>query len=223
MSTTPRRRMSAANRREQLLEVGREVFAERGRDGATVEDLAARAGVTKPLIYEHFGGKDGMYEEVMRRAGADLISFISANAAAHDATPRARLRASIVGVMEFVTAQPSGFLLLHRDPASWYADGVLGELVAGLNAFAQENVEQMMDVVGAPHDGSEMYAQLIIGSMALPLEWWIAIGRHRYPPEEFTEAIFDLLWRGLSGINGPTRSMERQREIEHEAAPTPEA
>ena len=57
----PRVRLSFAERREQLLNISREVFAERGFEGASVEEIAARAGVSKPVVYEHFGGKDGAY------------------------------------------------------------------------------------------------------------------------------------------------------------------
>lgn len=56
-----RQRMSGIQRREQLIAIGREVFAERGFDGASMEEIAARAGVSKPVVYEHFGGKEGLY------------------------------------------------------------------------------------------------------------------------------------------------------------------
>ena len=54
---TSRVRMSAAQRREQLIAIGRQLFAERGFDATSVEEVAARAKVSKPVVYEHFGGK----------------------------------------------------------------------------------------------------------------------------------------------------------------------
>ena len=56
-----RQRMTGAQRREQLILIGRATFAERGFEGTTVEEIAARAGVSKPVVYEHFGGKEGLY------------------------------------------------------------------------------------------------------------------------------------------------------------------
>ena len=51
-----RTRMTGKQRREQLLDVGRALFAERGFDGTSIEEIASRAGVSKPVVYEHFGG-----------------------------------------------------------------------------------------------------------------------------------------------------------------------
>ena len=60
-------RLSAAARRAQLLEVGRSVFAKRGYEAASVEEIADRAKVSKPIVYEHFGGKEGLYAVVVDR------------------------------------------------------------------------------------------------------------------------------------------------------------
>ena len=63
-SRVPRVRMTAAERREQLIEVARGLFAERGFEGSAIEEVANRAAVSKPVVYEHFGGKDGLYTAV---------------------------------------------------------------------------------------------------------------------------------------------------------------
>ena len=60
-------RMTGAQRREQLLDIGRELFAERGYEATAIEEVAARADVSKPVVYEHFGGKDGLYAVVVDR------------------------------------------------------------------------------------------------------------------------------------------------------------
>jgi AcrR family transcriptional regulator len=59
-ATPSRVRMTGKQRREQLLDVGRALFAERGFDGTSIEEISARAGVSKPVVYEHFGGKEGL-------------------------------------------------------------------------------------------------------------------------------------------------------------------
>ncbi|HEV8064725.1 MAG TPA: helix-turn-helix domain-containing protein, partial [Acidimicrobiales bacterium] len=56
-----RRRLSSTERRAQLIEVGRDTFADVGYEAATVEEIARRAGITKPIVYGHFGGKEGLY------------------------------------------------------------------------------------------------------------------------------------------------------------------
>ena len=59
--------MTGKQRREQLLDIGRELFAERGFEGTSIEEIAARADVSKPVVYEHFGGKEGLYAVVVDR------------------------------------------------------------------------------------------------------------------------------------------------------------
>ena len=69
--------MTGGQRREQLLEVGRRLFAERGFDGTSVEEVALRAGVSKPVVYEHFGGKEGVYAVVVDREISALTTALT--------------------------------------------------------------------------------------------------------------------------------------------------
>src|SRR5690606_41599551 len=71
-----RKRMTGKERREQLLGIGRELFAERGFDGTSIEEIAARAGVSKPVVYEHFGGKEGIYAIVVDREMQKLLGMV---------------------------------------------------------------------------------------------------------------------------------------------------
>src|SRR5450830_1032944 len=63
----PRSRMTGKERREQLLDVSRRLFAEKGFEGTSIEEIASRAEVSKPVVYEHFGGKEGIYAVVVDR------------------------------------------------------------------------------------------------------------------------------------------------------------
>ena len=80
----PSGRLTAAERRAQLIEVGRAVFAERGYEATSVEEIAARAKVSKPILYDHFGGKEGLYAGSQSRAvpldSGDRLSHSSPNA-----------------------------------------------------------------------------------------------------------------------------------------------
>ena len=68
--------MSGAERREQLIAIARELFALRGYEGTSVEEIAARAQVSKPVVYEHFGGKEGLYAVVVDREVTSLLNGI---------------------------------------------------------------------------------------------------------------------------------------------------
>ena len=67
--------MTGKERREQLLNIGRRLFAERGFEGTSIEEIAAQAGVSKPVVYEHFGGKEGLYAVVVDREVNRHLAF----------------------------------------------------------------------------------------------------------------------------------------------------
>ncbi|HEX2295166.1 MAG TPA: helix-turn-helix domain-containing protein, partial [Actinomycetota bacterium] len=69
--------MTGQERRAQLLDVGRAVFAERGYEAASVEEIAARANITKPVVYEHFSGKEGLYAVIVDREVQTLLGRIA--------------------------------------------------------------------------------------------------------------------------------------------------
>src|SRR6476646_11243911 len=81
--TKPRRarrtRMTGAERRQQLLEIGRTLFAAKGFEGTSVEEIAAKAGVSKPVVYEHFGGKEGLYAVVVDREMRRLLDMVTSS------------------------------------------------------------------------------------------------------------------------------------------------
>ena len=89
---TKRTRMSASERREQLIAVARGLFAERGFDATSVEEVAARAQVSKPVVYEHFGGKEGLYAVVVDREITTISAAISSAIADPAAGPEAGRR-----------------------------------------------------------------------------------------------------------------------------------
>lgn len=74
---TRRTRMTGAERRQQLLEIGRTLFAAKGFEGTSVEEIAAKAGVSKPVVYEHFGGKEGLYAVVVDREMRRLLDGVT--------------------------------------------------------------------------------------------------------------------------------------------------
>src|SRR5207245_10059705 len=109
------RRLTASARRAQLIEVGRAVFAERGYEAASVEDIAERAKVSKPIVYEHFGGKEGLYAVVVDREVEHIVSRIVD--AMSTGSPRERLERAALAFLTYVQERPDGFAVLLRDAA----------------------------------------------------------------------------------------------------------
>src|ERR1700741_3716615 len=120
-------RLTASARRAQLIEVGRTVFAERGFEAASVEEIAERAKVSKPVVYEHFGGKEGLYAVVVDREMERVVSLIAE--VISTGTARERLEKAALAFLRYVKDQPDGFAVLSRDaPVSTATGGMSGLL-----------------------------------------------------------------------------------------------
>ena len=99
--TRPERvRMSGRERREQLVDVGRKLFAEKGFEAVTIEEIASKAGVSKPVVYEHFGSKDGLYAVIVDREMNILLGSISDSLTAR--APRALLEQATRALFDYI-------------------------------------------------------------------------------------------------------------------------
>ncbi|MCA1713331.1 MAG: TetR/AcrR family transcriptional regulator [Actinobacteria bacterium] len=105
--------MTGKERREQLLDVGRALFAERGYDGTSVEEVASRAGVSKPVVYEHFGGKEGLYAVVVDREVQRLLDTFTG--ALTGDKPKLLLEQATLALLTYIEDDSNGFRILVRE------------------------------------------------------------------------------------------------------------
>src|SRR5678816_1173716 len=118
-----RTRLPANARRAQLVDVGRAVFAKRGYEATSVEEIADRAKVSKPIVYEHFGGKEGLYAVIVDREMEYVVRRIVE--AISIGTPRERVEQAALAFLTYVRDQPEGFAILAQDrPLSSPASGM---------------------------------------------------------------------------------------------------
>src|SRR6476620_152891 len=103
-----RSRMTGPQRREQLIEVGRKLFADKGFEGTSVEEIAAAAGVSKPVVYAHFGGKEGLYAVVVDREIAALLGSVTA-ALTPRGSSRQLLERAALALLDYVENSADGF------------------------------------------------------------------------------------------------------------------
>src|SRR5687767_1735779 len=106
-------RLSASARRAQLIDVGRAVFAKHGYEATSVEEIADRAKVSKPIVYEHFGGKEGLYAVVVDREMEYVTRRITE--AISSGTPRERVERASLAFLNYVKDHPDGFAVLAHD------------------------------------------------------------------------------------------------------------
>jgi AcrR family transcriptional regulator len=183
-------RLSASQRRAQLIDVGRDTFADVGYEAATVEEIARRAGITKPIVYGHFGGKDGLYAVIIEQE-ADCV-FTAIEAAISTGLPRERIEAAVLAFLEYVRDHPTGFVLLARDsPASSRYSSMLAAIASRVaEIFAEEFEQAGYDTANAP-----IYAQALIGMVTYVGQWWHD-DRSR-PVEDVARHLSALAWMGL--------------------------
>jgi AcrR family transcriptional regulator len=206
--TRPRVRMTGRERREQLVLVGRTLFAERGFDAASIEEIAARAGVSKPVVYEHFGGKEGLYAVVVDREMSDLLARLTRALSA--GTPRALAEQAALALLTYIEEQTDGFRILSRDSTAHGTSG--GAFSSLLNDIANQ-VEYVLvrefGRRGLDTEFAAMYAQMLVGMVAVTGTWWL---EERRPDREQVAAhIVNLGWNGLAHLEPDPRPIARRR------------
>lgn len=195
-------RMTGTERREQLLDIGRSLFAERGFDATSVEEIAAKAGVSKPVVYEHFGGKEGLYAVVVDREMQQLLDSIT-GALTSGGPPRRLLEQAALALLDYIEANTDGFRILVRDSPVAQATGTFASLISDAagqveHIMAAEFTSRGFDATNAP-----MYAQALVGMVALTGQWWLDV---RQPGKADVAAhLVNLAWNGLSHLEARPR------------------
>ena len=187
-------RLTAAARRAQLIEVGRAVFARRGYEATSMEEIAERARVSKPIVYEHFGGKEGLYAVVVDREVEHIVARIVD--AMSTGSPRERLERAALAFLTYVKERPDGFGVLLRDAAPSRRSGQRPALMYDLadrvgGVFAEQFRSAGYDAKAAP-----IYAHALVGMVAFVGQWWTE-SRKPPPAETVASHLAALAWMGL--------------------------
>ena len=204
MADGTRTRLSAVERRNQLVQVGRAVFAEKGYEGTSVEEIAERAKISKPIVYEHFGGKEGLYAVIVDREMEYVIGQISE--AIGTGTPRDRIEGAALAFMRYVQERPDGFAVLKRDsPSNSGLANLLAEVAERVgNVLRSEFKRAGYDTRAAP-----LYAQALIGMVTFVGQWWEE--NSKMSAEEAASHISALAWMGLRHLPPKPAKLDRPR------------
>ena len=198
VSPKARVRMSGSERREQLVEVGRKLFASKGFESVSVEEIAAKAGVSKPVVYEHFGGKEGLYAVIIDREVTLLIDTITL-AMKSDRPPRQILEAAALAMLTYIETSTDGFRIMVRDSPPGMSQGSFASTIQDI----ADNVEGLLAAQfgdrGYPKKLAPMYAQMLVGMVALTGQWWVDVRKPR--KEEVAAHLVNLAWNGLSRLD----------------------
>ncbi len=190
----PRRRLSAAERRERILAAAQEVFAQRGYHGSSLDDIAKASGTSKALIYEHFESKQQLHEMLIQEHAEELARRFTVNAAA-GLVGEARLRAGVDVFFGWVEERREAWQALFRDSA----DPELAPLIDRLQAQATGAIVALVPAgEGDDRQAIEMYAQLTSGACQALANWWA--DHTDVPRSVLVDRVMDVVWGGMARL-----------------------
>ncbi|MCL1869259.1 MAG: TetR/AcrR family transcriptional regulator [Promicromonosporaceae bacterium] len=189
--------MTASERREQLVAVSRGLFAEKGFDGTSVEEIAARAEVSKPVVYEHFGGKEGIYAVVVDREVQALTGALKGSLA-EGGHPKVLVERTALALLDYIETHEDGFRILVRDSPVAQATGTFSSLIGDVATQVQHLLEDQFTRNGLDPRPAPLYAQMLVGMIALTGQYWLDA---RSPKKtEVAAHLVNLAWNGLKGM-----------------------
>jgi AcrR family transcriptional regulator len=186
--------MPRAERERQMIVVAEEMFAERGYQAASMDEIAERVGVSKPMLYEYFGSKEGLFVACIRRAKAELLAVTTESVAGRESAEDA-LRAGLVAFFEFADSHRRSWELIRREAA-----------VAGPAAVNEiESIREQQTALdaalfatflpNAPRRDLEAAAQIIVGACERLSIWYVR--QDDITAKQAAGYVMELIWYGL--------------------------
>ena len=191
--------MTGAERRLQLLEVARELFSERGYEATSIEEVASRADVSKPVVYEHFGGKETLYAVVVEREMRLLLERFE-SALSSGGQPRELLERAALVLLDYIEEDTEGFLVLTRDsPPVTGTAGTYSSLIGEVARKVEHILGRQFGARGYDRQLAELYSQALVGMVALVGQWWL---EKRSPDKrEVAAHLVNLAYNGLAHLD----------------------
>ena len=206
-------RLPAVRRRRQLLDVALEVFAERGFYGVSMSELAEAAGITKPVLYQHFGSKRDLYLELLEDVGARLLEEIT-KATVSAEGPRQQVEAGFAAYFRFVSEQPASFRLMFGGTGRSAKPDVSGrragadvtegdrDFAAAIRRVEDAIAEAIAVLIDADIDDDHrrLLAHGLVGLAEGASRQWVRTGRGG-DADVLARRLAELAWAGLRSIH----------------------
>jgi len=193
--------MTGEARRALVIAEARECFAERGYHAASMREIAKRAGITVPVLYDHFSSKKELHLALLQREGGELIDAVSGPFPAR--TAEQFMRASVDAFFSFLSAHPLTWRLLFADSSADHdialvQETLFGRAVAALTDLFALTPRWELSAVADHELATQMLAQLTRSALSGLAGWWW--GHRDVPREQVVATVMDLLWRGLGTL-----------------------
>ncbi|OLM29765.1 Transcriptional regulator, TetR family [Pseudonocardia sp. Ae717_Ps2] len=197
-TATPRgARLSHGARRAQLLLAARDVFADQGYHAAAMDDIAERAGVSKPVLYQHFPGKLELYQALLTTYAEELVERVS-NAIERTEHNKERVQAAVAAYFDFVAGEGKAYRLV-------FESDLRGDPEAA--ALVESALDRCIDAVagavtadaGLDQDRARLLAVGLVGLSQVGAQFWLDSDQ-RVPRDEAVALMASLAWRGIAGF-----------------------
>jgi len=194
-------RPQQAERRQQLLEVARSIFAERGFQATTMDDIAKEAGFTKPILYQYFDSKTDLYREIVAQTARKLLASLFAAVSA-ETSPRAKIEVAFRVYFEMVVSETDAFRILFIHAHEGETAAELRNLEAGLVSFVEPYIN-----ISISDDHRHQLAAGVVGIAEGAAAAWLSQQAARgWPVPSSQEAqrlaarAATLAWGGLRAV-----------------------
>jgi AcrR family transcriptional regulator len=190
-------RLPRSARRKQLLKAAQDIFVAQGYHAAAMDDIAERAGVSKPVLYQHFPGKLELYLALLDTHCDVLVENIRAAMAA-TADNKARVANATRAYFDFVDHESEAFRLvfesdLRNEPA------VRERVERAERGCIEAITDTIMADTGVSRAHAEVLAAGLVGSSETAARFWLAGGR-QVPKDEAEQLVTALAWRGIASF-----------------------
>jgi AcrR family transcriptional regulator len=189
-----------------IFDAAAEVFARRGYDGARLEEIAAAAGVSKALIYEHFDGKRELFTQIFRRGTDELLGLVLAAAAA-ETDSHGRLEAGLRTFLDYVADQPAVWRVIEQD----VSEPDLVQLDHDRQARSEKAYatlvthDERIARQGLDPARTDLFAVMINGAAVRAANWWLE--NPETDRSVVLESIMDFVWLGMDRIAAGEREL----------------
>jgi AcrR family transcriptional regulator len=204
VSAPPKRRLTAEERRSEILDSALAVFSERGYHAASIDDIAGEAGVSKALIYEHFASKQELHADLIARNARELTQRVAgALSGVEIESTSKRLATGLEAFFAFVEERRDAWRMLFRDAADPESSAVLDRMVEQVTAEVTVLISQdpgARELARGGHDRSlRLLAEMLVGGAQSMANWWTE--HPETSRAQLVEIAMDFAWLGLERLS----------------------
>lgn len=190
-------RLSRGARRAQLLVAARDVFAEQGYHSAAMDDIAERAGVSKPVLYQHFPGKLELYQALLTTYADELVERVQ-DAITSSTDNQERAHAAVAAYFDFVAGEGGAYRLVFESDLRGEPEAA-AVVSNALNRCIDLVAQAVTTDAGLDNARARLLAVGLVGLSQITAQYWLDT-HERVPRDEAVALMAGLAWRGLAGF-----------------------